>query len=101
MLELLKISQVKSENNFIHMLLTVVGIASIFFSLTFTIFSLNVIDASSNETSSSSFAEKYLEVGKQTSEEIDSNLSEEHILLKIQRFGLGKDTSQTNHILKI
>jgi hypothetical protein len=36
--------------------------------------------------------EKYLEVGKQTSEEIDSHLSEGHMLLKIQRFGLGKDT---------
>jgi hypothetical protein len=36
--------------------------------------------------------EKYLEVGKQTSEEIDSHLSENHTLLKIQRFGLGKDT---------
>ena len=35
--------------------------------------------------------EKYLEVGKQTSEEIDSHLSEGHTLLKIQRFGLGKD----------
>jgi hypothetical protein len=36
--------------------------------------------------------EKYLEVGKQTSEEIDSHLSEGNVLLKIQRFGLGKDT---------
>jgi hypothetical protein len=36
--------------------------------------------------------EKYLEVGKRTSEDIDSNLSEGHTLLKIQRFGLGKDT---------
>ena len=36
--------------------------------------------------------EKYLGVGKQTSEEIDSHLSEGQMLLKIQRFGLGKDT---------
>ena len=36
--------------------------------------------------------EKYLEVGKQTSEEIDSHLSEGHMELKLQRFGLGKDT---------
>ena len=36
--------------------------------------------------------EKYLEVGKQTSEEIDSYLNEGHIQLKLQRFGLGKDT---------
>ena len=36
--------------------------------------------------------EKYLEVGKQTSEEIDSHLSEGHMQLKLQRFGLGKDT---------
>jgi hypothetical protein len=36
--------------------------------------------------------EKYLEVGKQTSEEIDSHLGEGNVLLKIQRFGLGKDT---------
>ena len=36
--------------------------------------------------------EKYLEVGKQTSEEIDSHLGEGHMQLKIQRFGLGKDT---------
>jgi hypothetical protein len=36
--------------------------------------------------------EKYLEVGKRTSEDIDSTLSEGYTLLKIQRFGLGKDT---------
>src|SRR5215204_6541077 len=36
--------------------------------------------------------EKYLEVGKRTSEDIDSHLSEGHTLLKVQRFGLGKDT---------
>jgi hypothetical protein len=36
--------------------------------------------------------EKYLTVGKRISEEIDSYLSEGHIALKIQRFGLGKDT---------
>lgn len=35
--------------------------------------------------------EKYLEVGKRTSEDIDSHLSEGHTLLKIQRFGLDKD----------
>jgi hypothetical protein len=36
--------------------------------------------------------EKYLEVGKRTSEDIDGYLREGHTLLKIQRFGLGKDT---------
>jgi hypothetical protein len=36
--------------------------------------------------------EKYLEVGKQTSEEIDSHLSEGCTLLMVQRFGLGLDT---------
>jgi hypothetical protein len=36
--------------------------------------------------------EKYMTVGKRTSEEIDSYLSEGHNILKIQRFGLGKDT---------
>ena len=36
--------------------------------------------------------EKYLTVGKRTSEEIDSYLSEGHIAPKIQRFGLGKHT---------
>ena len=36
--------------------------------------------------------EKYLEVGKRTSEDIDAYLSEGKTLLKIQRFGLGKDT---------
>jgi hypothetical protein len=36
--------------------------------------------------------EKYLEVGKRTSEDIDAYLSEGQALLKIQRFGLGKDT---------
>jgi hypothetical protein len=36
--------------------------------------------------------ERYLPVGKQTSESIDSYLAEGHSLLKIQRFGLGKDT---------
>jgi hypothetical protein len=35
---------------------------------------------------------KYLEVGKRTSEDIDGYLREGHTLLKIQRFGLGKDT---------
>jgi hypothetical protein len=42
--------------------------------------------------SSNSDQEKYLEVGKQTSEDIDSNLREGTLQLKIQRFGLGKDT---------
>lgn len=36
--------------------------------------------------------EKYLEVGKRTSENIDEYLREGKTLLKIQRFGLGKDT---------
>jgi hypothetical protein len=36
--------------------------------------------------------EKYLEVGKRTSEDIDGFLNEGQTLLKIQRFGLGKDT---------
>jgi hypothetical protein len=36
--------------------------------------------------------ERYLEVGKRTSEDIDIYLSEGKTLLKIQRFGLGKDT---------
>ena len=44
------------------------------------------------DPNSGSNQEKYLTVGKRTSEEIDSNLSEGHTLLKIQRFGLGKDT---------
>src|ERR687888_539331 len=47
-----------------------------------------VVDPNSN----SSQEEKYLTVGKRTSEEIDSYLMEGHSLLKIQRFGLGKDT---------
>lgn len=36
--------------------------------------------------------EKYFEVGKQTSEVIDSYLIEGHNLLKVQRFGSGVDT---------
>ena len=40
----------------------------------------------------SSNQEKYLEAGKRTSEDIDACLSEGKTLLKIQRFGLGKDT---------
>jgi hypothetical protein len=40
----------------------------------------------------SSNQEKYLDVGKRTSEDIDAYLSEGKTLLKIQRFGLGKDT---------
>jgi hypothetical protein len=43
------------------------------------------------EPNSGSSQEKYLTVGKQTSEEIDSHLSKGYRLLKIQRFGLGKD----------
>jgi hypothetical protein len=43
-------------------------------------------------SSNSSDQEKYLEVGKQTSEDIDSYLREGTLQLKIQRFGLGKDT---------
>jgi hypothetical protein len=41
---------------------------------------------------SNSNQEKYLTVGKRTSEEIDTYLTERHNILKIQRFGLGKDT---------
>src|SRR5919108_4083308 len=44
------------------------------------------------EPNSGSNQEKYLTVGKRTSADIDSHLSEGHTLLKIQRFGLGKDT---------
>ena len=44
------------------------------------------------EPNSDSNQERYLTVGKRTSEDIDSHLSEGHTLLKIQRFGLGKDT---------
>jgi hypothetical protein len=44
------------------------------------------------EPNSGSNQEKYLTVGKRTSEDIDLHLSEGHTLLKIQRFGLGKDT---------
>ena len=44
------------------------------------------------EPNSGSNQEKYLTVGKRTSEDIHSHLSEGHTLLKIQRFGLGKDT---------
>src|SRR4029078_10607593 len=36
--------------------------------------------------------EKYLDTSKQTSEVIDTYLREGHNVLKIQRFGLGKDT---------
>jgi hypothetical protein len=36
--------------------------------------------------------EKYLEVGKRTSEDIDSFLIEEVTKLKVQRFGSGTDT---------
>jgi hypothetical protein len=41
--------------------------------------------------------EKYLEVGKRTSEDIDSFLQEGVSKLKVQRFGSGTDTSY--HIL--
>jgi hypothetical protein len=44
------------------------------------------------EPNSDNNKEKYLTVGKRTSEEIDSYLLDGHNLLKIQRFGLGKDT---------
>jgi hypothetical protein len=44
------------------------------------------------DPSNGSNQEKYLEVGKRTSEDIDTYLSEGKTLLKIQRFGLGKDT---------
>jgi hypothetical protein len=44
------------------------------------------------EEGSSSNQEKYLEVGKRTSEEIDSFLLEGNTKLKIQRFGSGTDT---------
>ena len=44
------------------------------------------------EQDSGSVSEKYLTVGKRTSEEIDTFLLEGQTLLKIQRFGLGKDT---------
>lgn len=44
------------------------------------------------DPSDNSNQEKYLEVGKRTSEDIDAYLSEGTTLLKIQRFGLGKDT---------
>jgi hypothetical protein len=44
------------------------------------------------DPNSGSKLEKWLEVGKRTSEEIDGYLREGHTLLKIQRFGSGKDT---------
>jgi hypothetical protein len=44
------------------------------------------------EVGSNDQQEKYFSVGKRTSEEIDALLLEGHVLLKIQRFGLGKDT---------
>src|SRR5688500_18333569 len=42
--------------------------------------------------SSSSDQEKYLEVGKRTSEDIDAFLMEGATRLKVQRFGAGTDT---------
>jgi hypothetical protein len=44
------------------------------------------------EHGSNNNQEKCLSVGKRTSEEIDAFLSEGQVLLKIQRFGLGKET---------
>jgi hypothetical protein len=44
------------------------------------------------EEGSSTNQEKYLEVGKRTSEEIDSFLMEGTTKLKVQRFGSGIDT---------
>lgn len=44
------------------------------------------------DPSNDSKQEKCLEVGKRTSEDIDGYLREGNTLLKIQRFGLGKDT---------
>ena len=44
------------------------------------------------EGSSSSDQEKYLEVGKRTSEDIDAFLLEGATRLKVQRFGAGTDT---------
>jgi hypothetical protein len=44
------------------------------------------------EEGSSTNQEKYLEVGKRTSEEIDSFLIEGTTKLKVQRFGSGIDT---------
>jgi hypothetical protein len=44
------------------------------------------------EHGSSNNQERCLSVGKRTSEEIDAFLMEGQVLLKIQRFGLGKDT---------
>jgi hypothetical protein len=44
------------------------------------------------DPNSGSKQEKWLEVGKRTSEDIDGYLRDGHTLLKIQRFGLGKDT---------
>jgi len=44
------------------------------------------------EEGSSTNQEKYLEVGKRTSEEIDSFLMEGTRKLKVQRFGSGIDT---------
>jgi hypothetical protein len=44
------------------------------------------------DSNNGSKQEKCLEVGKRTSEDIDGYLIEGHTLLKIQRFGSGKDT---------
>jgi hypothetical protein len=44
------------------------------------------------EEGSNNHDEKYLEVGKRTSEDIDSFLTEGATKLKVQRFGSGTDT---------
>ena len=44
------------------------------------------------EEGSSTDQEKYLEVGKRTSEDIDAFLMEEATRLRVQRFGSGTDT---------
>jgi hypothetical protein len=44
------------------------------------------------EVGSSNQQEKYFSIGKRTSEKIDALLLEGQVLLKIQRFGLGKET---------
>ena len=44
------------------------------------------------DSSGGSSQQKYLEVGKRASEDIDTYLSEGKTLIRIQRFGLGIDT---------
>jgi uncharacterized cupin superfamily protein len=55
-------------------------------------FRYTVIEESSDQ-------ERYLEVGKRTSEDIDSFPMEEATRLKVQRFGLGTDTRY--HIISV